>query len=221
MRDWNREFPSLGVYRRMWLMRRAGPLLQGICLDRDSWGDIYKPTFHVHCLGIPSSTIYLSLHTQVRRPKTGGHTMVQFRFHKQEYLKIAGYLKEQLPVPLDRDLLSADVLKAYQTYMRDNRSLAAHEYHLDMAALHAWCGRTKDALACLDKYKRAATNRAFEVFDEEIEGDPELFFRRLFEDRAFLQQIVEEQIALHRVEKLPVCELICGRSRRRPARPAP
>lgn len=209
-RDWNREFPSLGVYKPMWLLRRAGPLLQGICLDRDSWGDIYKPTFHVHCLGIPSSVVYLTLATQVRTPRSGGHTMVQFRFHQQEYMKIVGYLAEQLPLPLDGDLRVEDVLGAYLAYMRENRAVSSPKFHLDMGVLHAWCGRTGDALSCVDTYKAEATDRAFEHFHEGFEGDPEAFFRKLFEDRDLLQSVVEEQVAAHRADKLPEFRLICG-----------
>jgi hypothetical protein len=40
--DWAREFTGMGVYKRRWLMRRVGPLLIGVSLDRDSHGDLYK-----------------------------------------------------------------------------------------------------------------------------------------------------------------------------------
>jgi len=39
--DWQREILSLGVYEPRWLLRRVGPLLVGICLDRDSGGTSY------------------------------------------------------------------------------------------------------------------------------------------------------------------------------------
>lgn len=49
--DWARLLPGLGIYKPMRLLRRVGPMLTGICLDRDSGNEAYRPTFHVQEAG--------------------------------------------------------------------------------------------------------------------------------------------------------------------------
>jgi hypothetical protein len=51
--DWRALAAQFATYKPMWLARRIGPLVQGICLDRDSSNAAYLPTLHVHCLCCP------------------------------------------------------------------------------------------------------------------------------------------------------------------------
>lgn len=49
-KDWAVAFPGFAVWRPLHLLRRIGPAVQGICLDRSTSGDGYLPTAHVHAL---------------------------------------------------------------------------------------------------------------------------------------------------------------------------
>jgi hypothetical protein len=60
-KDWQRELPKLGINRPMSLLRRVGPLLVGVSLERE-FGSRYTPTFHVHFLGKQSPGMLLSLY---------------------------------------------------------------------------------------------------------------------------------------------------------------
>lgn len=55
--DWSRLFPELGTYRPLHLLRRVGPLLQGIALERTSGNDLYRPMAHIHCLAQESTSV--------------------------------------------------------------------------------------------------------------------------------------------------------------------
>jgi hypothetical protein len=50
---WNERFPQMGVFEPMWLMRRIGPVVQGICLNRSSTGTDYIPITHIYDLCAP------------------------------------------------------------------------------------------------------------------------------------------------------------------------
>ncbi len=115
--DWQREIPSLGVYRPRWLLRRVGPLLVGICLDRDSSGDIYKPIFHVHCLGHPFPVVSLTLATQLRSKRSGGPSYVEVKWHEEKYLDAAARMVQQSLLPLEGDLRLDSVIDAYRRHM--------------------------------------------------------------------------------------------------------
>src|SRR5689334_13255395 len=70
-RDWNDLFPQMAVFRPMWLMRRIGPLVQGIVLERSSGGTQYRPILHVHDLSHPFPTVSLSMSQLLRSRRTG------------------------------------------------------------------------------------------------------------------------------------------------------
>ena len=65
-RDWATLFPGFGVWRPLRLLRRLGPWVQGITLERTSAGDEYRPTAHVHALTRDFPTISLTLASPLR-----------------------------------------------------------------------------------------------------------------------------------------------------------
>lgn len=107
----------MGVYQPPWLMRRVGPLLVGVCLDRDSGGEKYKPFFHVHFLGknwpYPEPT--LTMNTQLLA-KSGRPDYVEVRWHDEKYHDAAYRLKQQSSLPLDSPIAIDMVLKACHDY---------------------------------------------------------------------------------------------------------
>ena len=116
--DWQREIPSLGIYVPRHLLKRIGPLLVGICLERDSSGNKYKPTFHVHCLGKEAPAVFLTLLTQLRSERSGGPDFIQVRFHKEKYKEAAARMIRQSLLPLDGDLTLEQVIDSQLVKLR-------------------------------------------------------------------------------------------------------
>jgi len=70
-RDWATEFPAFAVWRPLRLLRRLGPWVQGITLERSSAGDDYRPTAHVHALTRDFPVISLTLASPLRTRGVG------------------------------------------------------------------------------------------------------------------------------------------------------
>lgn len=117
--DWRGEIPSLGIYKPRHLLRRVGPLLVGICLDRDSGGDKYKPIFHVHSLCKEFPCVSMTLATQLRVDKNGGPDYIEVGWHEDKYVEAATRMVRQSPIAMQGDLSFADVVDAYRRYMEN------------------------------------------------------------------------------------------------------
>lgn len=66
-RQWSSLFPYLTVWKPMRLVRRIGPVLQGIALERSTSGPYYFATSHLHALTRPFPVVSLSLDHRVLR----------------------------------------------------------------------------------------------------------------------------------------------------------
>lgn len=66
-RDWDMQLPGFDVWKPMHLLRRVGPVLQGVALERSRSGDYYFATSHVHALTREFPVISLSLGHRVLR----------------------------------------------------------------------------------------------------------------------------------------------------------
>lgn len=147
--DWSGRFPGLGVYRKLHLLRRVGPLLEGICLERDSGNRSYRPTFHVHNLCRKDSSISLSLRQPVLTARTHAPQTIQVRWHDEMYRDAADRLESQSPLAFSGDLRLEDVLKAYHSYIAKLPAVE-HEY-VDMVTLATWAGRKQIALETIER----------------------------------------------------------------------
>ena len=229
--DWHRGIPSLGIYKPRWLLRRVGPLLSGICLERDSSGEIYKPIFHVHCLGKEAPAVFLTLMTQVRSERSGGPTYVEVKWHNKKYEEAAARMIRQALLPLEGDLALGQVLDAYRCYMATPMGrLEPVPLYQDMILLLAWAGNQPDALGLLedcleisDAPREVPVNRLqggkLVAKDVRVIEDPafghlggraafEAECRKLIENPALIQQTVDSQISALGVDYLPVSKLI-------------
>jgi hypothetical protein len=208
--DWATELPGLGVYQPRWLIRRVGPLLVGVCLDRDSGGEKYKPCFHAHFLGknwpYPEPT--LTMNTQLRA-KSGGPDFVEVRWHDEKYRDAANRLQQQAPLPLNGPIAIDQALQAYQEYaktplgQRQSAILVA-----DCIQLLAWSGRVEAAQQLLEEalvticddqeFNSFGGLKAFKTTMEDAIRHPDK-----------IKHTVDSQIRALGVENLPFCELIC------------
>lgn len=207
-RDWQAEIPSLGIFKPRHLLRRVGPLLVGICLDRDSSANKYIPQFHVHFLGIEDTSISLMLSTQLRTERTEGPDYIEVRWHEEKYKEAAARMVRQSLLPMTGDLTLAQVLDAYRKHMATpmGRLTTMHLYR-DMILLSAWAGDKQGASKLLEEALRSTTDEAkfrhvggrtgFETECRKAIGDPES-----------IEQLVQNQIAALKLAELPQSKLL-------------
>jgi hypothetical protein len=152
--DWKGCFPNFGIYKPMWLLRGIGPLVSGICLERDSGNDAYRPTLHVHNLAKQSATVSLTLADPLRTVKTGGPQTIRAAFHQQLFRDAAGRLNQQAHIPLNGAVRLEHCVQAYRAYME--QPLARYAWHLfdDVVTLFAWCGHKTNAETAIVEFAR-------------------------------------------------------------------
>ncbi|MEZ5442502.1 MAG: hypothetical protein R3F15_13580 [Lysobacterales bacterium] len=153
--DWSETFPSLGIYKPLWLLKRHGPLLMGVLLDRTRSNDIYIPKFHVHNLLSPSLSILLSLVFEVPdfRQKALPRK-IKIAHHLEQYGEAAETLRGLVP-DLDADLLSwPRIVELHAEFIQQKRDFAVAKYchaiFRDVILLASWCGKLEYAQECLD-----------------------------------------------------------------------
>ncbi|MBX3692646.1 hypothetical protein [Dokdonella sp.] len=138
-KDWQNEFPSLGVYKPLHLLRRCGPILVGLCLNRASSGDIYKPTFHSHCLLRQFPTISLSLAVQLKAAN-GTDAAVSVKFHESKLAESATKMRALALLPFEGDLKLSQFDDACAKWLRQQQSPYWPSVLEDRVLLHAWSG---------------------------------------------------------------------------------
>ncbi|MFD7490608.1 hypothetical protein [Streptomyces mirabilis] len=115
--DWARAFDGFDIWRPLRLLRRVGPLVQGITLDRSTSGDAYFPTAHIHALTRPFPVVSLALGQRLAS-RSGTPEAIKFTDHTEDYLDAARRLAGQARLSLDVSPPVADVateLRAFAT----------------------------------------------------------------------------------------------------------
>ncbi|MEW5653948.1 hypothetical protein [Streptomyces cinereoruber] len=112
--DWASAFPEFDVWRPMHLLRRIGPVLQGICLDRSTSGEGYTPTAHVHALTREFPVISLTLGHRLERP-SGQPETVLFSRHEDEFQDAVGALNEQCQLSLSEPPSLDEIVREYHS----------------------------------------------------------------------------------------------------------
>lgn len=113
--DWSRMFPDLDVWRPLRLLRRVGPVVQGLTLDLSSSGDGYFPTAHVHALVRDFPVISLELGHRLTSV-SGVQQVVRLDRHDTEFEAAAQTLADQSPLRLDSPPSIRDVVSAYHAF---------------------------------------------------------------------------------------------------------
>lgn len=135
-RDWRECFPDLGEYQPMWLVKRAGCLLVGIHLERDSSNSRYRPTFHTHVLGKGFPVVTLTLAQALTSTRTQTPETIPVMFHEGKFAEACARMKEQLPMPVTGSLAWSDVHRAYRKEIDKTRY--ALELYEDLILVAAW-----------------------------------------------------------------------------------
>ena len=206
-RDWNDLFPSLAVYRPMHLLRRVGPVLIGVCLERDSTNEQYRPVAHVHSLCRVFPVVTLSLSSQAHDEKMRLLT-IRVAEHKESYQSAAVHLREYAYVPIEGELTLADVIQGYWYYLESPTATSKSKCFEDMALICAWHGDTD------------MSQRVIETAANEMQRWPEQIRRRIdgvhgwatrlasaTAEPARVRMTVDQQIKALGLGKVPAQEL--------------
>ncbi|WP_158842944.1 hypothetical protein [Saccharothrix deserti] len=111
--DWAALFPEFSVWRPLRLLRRIGPVLQGISLERTVSAERYSPTAHVHSLAREFPVISLSLAHHLH-PTVQGRDEIDVDRHELEFRAAAVRLEERSTLPLRRWPDLAEIVHAYR-----------------------------------------------------------------------------------------------------------
>lgn len=113
--DWAAALPGFDVWKPLHLLRRIGPVVQGVCLDRTTSGNEYMPTAHVHALTRDFPVISLMLGQRLEGA-SGQPERVLFANHDGEYRAAVGALRVQSVLSLSEEPPSLEqVVRAYHS----------------------------------------------------------------------------------------------------------
>lgn len=197
--DWVAAFPDFDVYKPLWLLRRIGPVVQGIILDRTRSTDEYLPTSHVHALTRDFPTISLMLGQRGDRVST--------LRHDRDYLTVAAKLREQSVLSLAAPPTIDDIVNAYQSFAISQKEKgfppAVPEME-DSVLVSAIAGRSDLLAANLDlAAELAAVWPKSRLPLDWVSSDAWLNgLREKAADPAQLQVVVDGQIAKHKLAKI-------------------
>lgn len=204
--DWASAFPEFDAWRPMHLLRRIGPVLQGICLDRSTSGDGYTPTAHVHALTREFPVISLTLGHRLER-SSGQPETVLFSRHEDEFQDAVSALNAQCRISLSEPPSLDEIVREYHSVCSTRQEKGLPPAVLEMEdsiliAAAAGRGRLVEAGIALAedlsaRWPKARLPLDWVSADAWIEdltakvGDPEV-----------LEAIVSGQVRKHKLDKL-------------------
>ena len=209
-KDWKQELPRLGIHRPRHLLRRVGPLLVGVSLERDSTNQRYTPTFHVHFLGNEEAAISLTLETKVQPQAGRGEEIIKVSAHNESYKDSVRRLVEQAPLSVEGPLTVQEVVEAYRKFSKTIHGQA------QLANLYQDCIKLLSCYGLADQAHSMLT----EILGD-TEGDREFQHfkgRQSFIDKMGdaidhpekIRETIEQQIVQHKVGTLPYEEFVGG-----------
>lgn len=209
--DWAALLPQFAVYKSMWLARRIGPLIQGICLDRDSSNSTYLPTLHVHCLCRPFQDLTFGLAQPLLSLRSGGRERVRLPFHDSKYRDALERLINSSILPTEGDWNLSQLLGAYEKYRFLGREDSLYPVNLmeDAISVCAWLGELSESQVLIESYINEAKKWPADVLTRGggIMGLNEKL-NLLAVSGDLLRKNVNEQIELLKLGQLPESQLL-------------
>jgi hypothetical protein len=114
-KDWASAYSEFDVWRPLRLLRRIGPVLQGVTLDRSTSGDAYFPTVHIHALTREFPVISLALGQRLVT-SSGVQEAVKFSRHVEDYPDASRRLAEQAGLSLDVRPTIEDIVRELRAF---------------------------------------------------------------------------------------------------------
>ena len=205
--EWAERFPAFAVWRPLRLLRRLGPVVQGITLDRSTGGECYYPTAHLHALTRDFPVVALEVSHRLAG-SSGVQEVVEVARHGEAFPAVAERLAEQSPLPLGRVPTLDEVVSAYR-----DRAAALQRGRLP-AGIGEWEaavlvpaaagaeGLAARSLAAAGEaaggWSRSEAPQGWGSTGEWLTG-----LRARAADRPALERVVEEQVTRHGLAELP------------------
>lgn len=206
-KDWLTVFPEFGKYKPMWLMRRIGPIVMGICLDHMSIG-AYRCRFHVFNLASNQDSIDMEPGQYLRTILTGAEDVIYYHQHEKVWLEAAQRFRTQITLPLGGPITFTVALEHYSG-RRELKALS------DRIAIASWCGHhdrafllLEDALEKIDRWPRHQMEnlKRYRQFDLEAWSEEQ---SKIVGSQALAREMVNASITRFKLERVPVSELLC------------
>ncbi|WP_329456284.1 hypothetical protein [Streptomyces sp. NBC_01497] len=205
-KDWSALYPGFDVWRPLRLLRRIGPVLQGVTLDRSTSGDAYFPTVHIHALTREFPVVSLTLGQRLVT-SSGVQEAVTFSRHGEDYSDAARRLTEQSRLSLDLPPTIEDVVGELRTFAGSQQAQggppAVNEVE-DSVLIPAASGSVDIAVEgiqfareLLGKWPKSRLPIKWTSGDEWLEG-----LSAKAENVDLLHAVVDGQIAFHKLAKM-------------------
>lgn len=205
-KDWAAAFPGFAIWRPLHLLRRIGPVVQGICLDRSTSGDGYLPTVHVHALTREFPVISLTLGQRFERP-TGQPEAVLFTRHEREFQRAVDALRAQSRLSLSVPPSLETIVKEYHSSssVRQEKGLPPAVVEMEDSIFVAAAADRRDlvegglslATDLAGKWPKVRLPLAWVSADVWLEG-----MRNKAGDLEALVETVNSQVVAHKLGKL-------------------
>ena len=206
--DWAARFPRLSAWKPMWLVRRHGPLIHGLCLDDSRGCGFYIPQVFIHCLAEPAPAVALDGALPVRT-RAGHPTRITLADHGARIVEVGGRLAHQcaalasgaLSLADLADHLSASAAMAHEA--PDGRRLRMRAVFALSAAL---IGDARQAQCAIDQTRAATEERASGMAQAAWARD----LRTRLADVPGLSRCVAREVARHGLGRLSDAGLLGG-----------
>lgn len=195
----------------MMLVRRVGPLVQGICLDRDSSNSVYFPKLFVHCLCLPFPGLSLSLGQPLRSVRSGTVERISGGRHEELYRGMCARLMGSSLLPAQGDWQLPEVLDAYERFYRIGKIGSLYPVKLmeDAVSVCAWLGNVKEAASVAARYIEEARNWSEDILARD---GGFVAWKKKLENIATsgegLREVVNYQVEALKLQKIPFSNLL-------------
>ncbi len=205
--DWAMRFPSFAIYRPLHLLRRIGPILSGIRLERDSSNRTYLPMLHVHSLCRRFPVVSLTANHPLLTTRTRAPDHIEVRDHTSRFQETANRLEHQAAMPLYGNVSLDSIIHFYQSYIRNENVKVANVYE-DQISYAVWVNQISKASELIES---AVT--AIRAWPPERRGQVDIDHLRrswvsLLQQRETLISTYEKESEHLRVGHLPASNLL-------------
>lgn len=201
-KDWGNEFLNLHILKPAQLANRCGPILVGICLDRESNPEVYKPIAHIHNLCTIESDISISLAGYVLNDK-GLPIVIKVKNHAVTYKDYAERIKVDYPYTNKSIIDFNDIVIATQKYITGRTFPYQHKPYSDIVTIAAYLNKTEYAFKALESFTTIISKWPEKAFN--VIGSAEKWRNGLLEmikNPDKLHKNVDEEIVKHKLTKL-------------------
>ncbi len=151
-RDWLSVLNGFIQYKPMHFVRRNGPFLCGILLERHSGNLDYEPVFHVHNLMVDFPVVSLGSATYLLNPK-GTKDSITLYQHSEYFNLYVERFKEQTPLLQENTVSCKNLISHFQNVIHTSNGYPADSLQDWVLALF-WCGEMEEAEKAIAESKK-------------------------------------------------------------------